>query len=120
LTRITEWAGQAVKRGGWNLGPRAALGGLALISGLALLAAFYLVLSSHTALLGRRIQDMESKKESFIYENADLRDQINRSASVTKLTEKALSEGYVVTGTVLFVPVALDWVRDKLPSLGPP
>jgi hypothetical protein len=120
LKRFTEWAGHAVKPEGWVIGPRTALSGLALVGGLALLAAFYLALSSHTALLGRRIQDMEEDYEALVYDNAYLRDQIARQASVDTLMDKALADGYVITGTVLFVPVAPE--RDPGPDnvLDPP
>jgi len=105
LTRFTKWAGHAVKRTGWNLHPRAALGGLALVIGLAFLAAFYLALSSQTAVLGRRLQEMEAERTMLVRENAHLRDQIARGASITALMQRAFAAGYVTTSTVLFIAI---------------
>ncbi len=105
MTRLTTWAGQAVKHTGWNLNPRTAFGGLALVGGLALLAAFYLALSSQTAVLGRQLQEIEATRAKIVRENASLRDQIARDASVSKLTERAVSSGYVFTGTVHFITI---------------
>jgi hypothetical protein len=113
LTRITEWAGHAVKRTGWNLNPRAALSGLALVGGLSLLAAFYLALSSQTAVLGRHLQEMEAARTEILRENAQLRDHIARSASVETLKQRALSAGYVTTSTVIFVPVSPSALLDS-------
>jgi hypothetical protein len=105
LARFSRWAGHAVKHTEWNLNPRTALSGLALVGGLALLAAFYLALSSQTAVLGRRLQEMEEERVLIIRDNAYLRDQIARAASVSELMQRALVARYVTTGTVLFVPV---------------
>lgn len=106
MTRLTTWAGHAVKHTGWDLNPRAAFGGLALVGGLALLAAFYLALSSQTAVLGRQLQEMEATRVKIVRENASLMDQVSRAASVSDLTNRAVSAGYVSTGTVLFFPTA--------------
>ena len=105
MARFTDWAGHAVKQTGWNLNPRAALGGLALVGGVALLAAFYLALSSETAVLGRRLQEMEEERAQIVRDNAYLRDQIARASSASALMERALSYGYVSTGTVRFIYV---------------
>ena len=120
MTRITAWAGHAVKQTGWTLNPRAALSGLALVLGLALLASFYLALSSQTGVLGRRLQQMEAERARIVRENAYLRDQIARTASVAKLMERALAAGYVTTGTVLFVPVAPSQGQDYEQAPAPP
>ena len=104
MTRLTTWAGHAVKHTGWNLNPRAAFGGLALVSGLALLAAFYLALSSQTAVLGRQLQQLEATRVKIVRENASLMDTASRAASVSELAERAVSAGYVSSGTVLFLP----------------
>jgi hypothetical protein len=81
---------------------------------LALLAAFYLALSSQTAVLGRRLQEMEAKRTLIVRENAYLRDQIARATAVSELMERALAASYVTTSTVLFVPVgpSQDRVND--------
>jgi hypothetical protein len=107
LKRFTEWAGHAVKRTGWNLNPRAALSGLALVGGLALLAAFYLAISSQTAVLGRRLQQMEADRTEILRENAYLRDEIARSSSVFTLQQRALDAGYITDSMVIFIPVAI-------------
>lgn len=108
--RLTRWAGHGIKRGGWNLDPRAALSGLALVSGLALMAAFYLALASQTAVLGRHLQEMEATRVVVVRENAHLRDQIARTASVAQLRQRAIAAGFVTSGTVVFLPVDLDWL----------
>jgi hypothetical protein len=105
LARLTTWAGQAVKQTGWNLNPRTAFGGLALVGGLALLAAFYLALSSQTAVLGRQLQEIEATRAKIVRENASLRDQIARDVSVSELTQRAASAGFVFTGTVHFITI---------------
>lgn len=105
MTRFTEWAGHAVKRTGWNPTPRAALSGLALVGGLALMAAFYLALASQTAVLGRRLQEMEVTRVGIVRENAYLRDQIARTAAVARLRQRAIAAGFVTTGTIIFMPV---------------
>ena len=120
MARFTKWADHAVKQTGWNLDPRAALSGLALVLGLALLAAFYLALSSQTAVLGRRLQQMEEERAKMVRENAYLRDQIARTASVATLMQRALAAGYVTSGTVLFVPVTPIQVQDHEQGPAPP
>jgi cell division protein FtsB len=105
VARFANWAGHAVKQRGWNLNLRAALGGLALVGGVALLAAFYLALSSQTAVLGRRLQSMEEERAQLVRQNAYLRDQIARSASGATLIERAFASGYVTTGTIHFISV---------------
>lgn len=105
MTRFTKWAGHAVKQSGWRLDPRAALAGLALVAGLALLAAFYLALSSETAVLGRRLQQMEAEMEMLLRENAYLADKIAQTGSFAAMTQRALAAHFVTTETVLFVPV---------------
>jgi hypothetical protein len=91
--------------------PRTALGGLALVCGLALLAAFYLALSSQTAMLGRHLQEAEATRAMMMRENAYLRDQIARAASVARLRQRALAAGFVTTSTIVFVPV--DMTSDQ-------
>ena len=108
MASLTRWAGHAVKRRGWNLNPRAALSGLALAGALGLLAALYLALASQTAVLGRRLQEMEAERADVLRENAYLRDQIARFSSVRALRERAVAAGFVSTGTVIFVPVESD------------
>jgi hypothetical protein len=105
LTHFTKWAGHAVKQSGWRLDPRAALAGLALVAGLALLAAFYLALSSETAGLGRRLQEMEEEKQMLLQENAYLSDKIAQMASVAVMRQRALAARFVTTESVLFVPI---------------
>ncbi len=104
---MARWVEQAVRRRGWNLNPRAALSGLALVGALALLAAFYLALSSKTAVLGRHLQELEAQRAAIVRENAHLRDAIGRAASAQEMQRRALAAGFVTTGTVVFVPVAL-------------
>ena len=70
-----------------------------------LLAFFYLALSSHTAVLGRRVQKMEMERTAMVIENAYLYDQIVRAASATELMHRALDAGFVTSGTVRFVPI---------------
>jgi hypothetical protein len=107
VARFTKWAGQAVRQKGWNLNPRAALSGMALVGGLSLLAAFYLALSSQTAVLGRRLQDMELERTNILRENAYLRDQIARTVSVENMRQRAFAANFVTSGTVVFVPIPL-------------
>jgi hypothetical protein len=111
LRRLVGWSSHGVKRSGWNIDPRTALGGLALVCGLALLAAFYLALSSQTAMLGRHLQEVEASRAMMMRENAYLRDQIARTASVAQLRQRALAAGFVTTGTVIFVPE--DLISDQ-------
>jgi hypothetical protein len=121
LTRFTEWAGHGVKRTGWNLDPRAAFSGLALVSGLALMAAFYLALSSQTAVLGRHLQEMEATRSVIVRENAHLYDQIARTASVSQLRQRAIAAGFITSGTIVFLPISptkfLDDLQDE-PTTG--
>ena len=101
MARFANWAGHAVKQTGWNLNPRAALAGLALVGGVALLAAFYLALSSQTAVLGRRLQEMEEERAQIVRENAYLRDQIART--LHKLAEPLLTRSQLV-GSAISLP----------------
>jgi hypothetical protein len=121
LIRLTEWAGHGVKRTGWNLDPRAAFSGLALVSGLALMAAFYLALSSQTAVLGRHLQEMEATRSVIVRENAHLHDQIARTASVSQLRQRAIAAGFITSGTIVFLPISptqfLDDLQDE-PIIG--
>jgi hypothetical protein len=121
LIRLTEWAGHGVKRTGWNLDPRAAFSGLALVSGLALMAAFYLALSSQTAVLGRHLQEMEATRSVIVRENAHLHDQIARTGSVSQLRQRAIAAGFITSGTIVFLPISptkfLDDLQDE-PTTG--
>ncbi len=120
MTRITTWAGHAVRHTGVNLNPRAALSGLALVGGLALLTAFYLALSSQTAVLGRRLQEMEDDRARIVRQNATLLDQLAHDASASELIKRALAAGYVTTGTVIFIPVTSDQDLETEQSQAPP
>lgn len=108
MRRFVGWSSHGVKRRGWNIDPRTALSGLALVCGVALLAAFYLALSSQTAMLGRHLQEAEATRAMMMHDNAYLRDQIARTASIVRLRQRALVAGFVTTGTVVFVPVIGD------------
>ncbi len=112
MTRLSKWAGHGVKRTGWNLDPRAAFSGLALVSGLALMAAFYLALASQTAVLGRHLQEVEATRVVVVRENARLRDQIARTASVGQLRQRAVAAGFVTSSTVVFLPIDPTWFLD--------
>ena len=120
MKRISEWAGHAVKRSGWNMGRRAALSALALVTGLALLAAFYLAISSQTAVLGRRLQRLESERAVLQRENAYLHDYLARESSFAAMRERALAEQFVTTGTVLFVPIDGNLVSTPVTPASPP
>jgi len=120
VARFANWAGHAVKQTGWNPKPRAALSGLALVCGIALLAAFYLALSSQTAVFGRRLQEMEEERAQIVRENAYLRDQIARAGSATVLLERAFASGYVTTGTVHFMSLAPVLMPETDPAQPPP
>ena len=120
MTRFVEWASHGVKRTGWDIDPRTALSGLALVGGLALLAAFYLALSSQTAVLGRRLQEMEASRMMLVRENAHLQDQIARTASVARLRQRAVAAGFVITGTVVFMPIDPGQFLDTEQGQAPP
>jgi cell division protein FtsB len=120
LTRFVEWASHGVKRTGWDIDPRTALSGLALVGGLALLAAFYLALSSQTAVLGRRLQEMEASRMMLVRENAHLRNQIAHTASVAGLRQRAIAAGFVTTGTVVFIPIDPKQFPDAGQGQAPP
>jgi hypothetical protein len=84
------------------------------VGGVALLAAFYLALSSQTAVFGRRLQEMEEERAQIVRENAYLRDQIARAASASTMLERAFAAGYVTTGTVHFMSL----VPAMMPEAG--
>ena len=107
LKGFTGWSTHGVKRSGRKIGPRTALSGLALVGGLALMAAFYLALASQTAVLGRHLQEMEATRAALVRENAALRDQVARAASVGNLRQRAIAAGFVTSGTVVFIDVPL-------------
>ena len=81
------------------------IGVLALVFGMALLAAFYLALASQTAMLGRHLQEMEATRATIVRENAYLREQIARTASAAKLRQRAIAAGYIITDTIVFLPI---------------
>ena len=113
---FTGWKTHGVKRSGRKLGPRAALSGLALVGGLALMAAFYLALASQTAVLGRHLQEMEATRAALVRENAALRDQIARTASVGNLRQRAIAAGFVSSGTIVFIDVPFPGPDGPLPG----
>jgi hypothetical protein len=87
------------------LDPKTGLSGLALVCGLGLLAAFYLAISSQTAVLGRDLQELEATKSALIWDNDELRQQIALNASIIDLQERALGLGFVPAENVLFLNV---------------
>jgi hypothetical protein len=99
---------------------RTALGALALVTGLALLAAFYLAISSQTAVLGRRLQKLESERATLQRENAYLRDYLARESSFAAMKQRALADQFVTTGTVLFVPINGNLVPTPVAPASPP
>ncbi len=103
MTRIAEWASHGLKRTGWNLDPKTGLSGLALVCGLGLLAAFYLAISSQTAVLGRDLQELEAAKSALVWDNAELEQQIALSASVVDLQKRAVELGFAPAENVLFL-----------------
>jgi hypothetical protein len=87
-----------------------------LVCGVAFLAAFYLVLASQTAMLGRHLQEMEATRATIVRENASLLDRIAREASAARMRQRAFAAGFVTTGTVIFVP----FDPSQYQSTGPP
>ena len=105
MTWLHQWASHGIKRTGWEMDPTTALSGLALLVGLVLLAAFYLALSSQTAVLGRRLEALESRREALQREIARLEVEIARARSATVMEQRAQEMGFRPAQEVRFLKV---------------
>jgi len=105
MTWLHQWASHGIKRTGWEMDPTTALSGLALLVGLVLMAAFYLALSSQTAVLGRRLEALESQREALQREIARLEVEIAQARSATVMMQRAQEMGFRPAQEVHFLAV---------------
>jgi len=110
MSDFMQWVTHGIKRGRFEMSPRAALYSFALVAGLTLVVALYLVLVSRTAACGRHIEQLQEELFGLQRENEQLEVEIARAGSISRLRERVIELG--------FVPA--EWVEFLLPAAGGP
>lgn len=94
MSDFMRWVTHGVKRGRFEMGPRAALYLFVLVAVLTLVAGLYLMLVSQTAARGRHIQQLQAELFRLQRENEQLEVELAREGSVSRLWERALELGF--------------------------
>lgn len=99
-----EWVTHGIKRGRFEMGPRAVFYVFALVTAMTLVAAIYLTLVSRTAACGRHIEQLRSELSWLRRENEQLEVKVAEEGSISRLWERANELGLVLAEQAEFVP----------------
>lgn len=94
MSELTQWVRHGIKRGRFEMSPRMVIGMFVLVIVLTLIAALYLVLVSHTAACGRRIEQLQVELARLQRENAQLEVDIATQGAVSRLIQRARDLGF--------------------------
>lgn len=111
MSDFIEWVTHGVKRGRFDLEPRAIAGLFVFISTLTVVTALYLMLVSRTAARGRCIEQLQAELAHLQRENARLEVELVKKASVSRLMERATALGFVPAERVVFLK-GIDEAQD--------
>jgi len=109
--RITQsafmrWVTHGIKRGRFDMSPRATLAVFTFIVGMALTAVLYLMLVSRTAARGRHIEQMRADLFRLQRENEQLEVDIAWAGSVSRLRERAVDLGFEPAKRIEFLSLS--------------
>lgn len=99
-----EWVTHGIKRGRFEMGPRAVFYVFALVAVMTLVATIYLTLVSRTAACGRHIEQLRTELSWLRRGNEQLEVQVAEEGSISRLLERATELGLVLAGQVEFIP----------------
>jgi hypothetical protein len=97
-TSFVTWVAHGIRRGRFEWDRRKARWAIAAVLAVALIASTYLLVASHTAVQGRRIEQLRADLLRLEAENEQLEEQIARESAVSRLMERAARLGYVPVG----------------------
>lgn len=106
MSDFMPWVTHGIKRGRFEMSPRAALYSFALVVVLTLVAALYLMLVSRTAAQGRHIQQLQTELFRLQRENEQLEVEVAREGSISRLMERAMELGLAPAERMEFLPLA--------------
>ncbi len=108
-TSLVTWVAHGIKRGRFEWDRRKVRWAIAAVLTVTLIASAYLLVTSHTAAQGRRIEQLRADLLRLEAENEGLEEEIARAAATSRLNERAARLGFVPVGAeqveFLAVPV---------------
>ncbi len=103
MSNFMQWVTHGIKRGRFEPSPRALLYIFTLVVALTLVAILYLMLVSHTAARGRRIEQLRAELLWLRRENEQLEVKVAEASSISRLWERAVELGFVRAEQVEFI-----------------
>ncbi len=94
MSDFMRWVTHGIKRGRFEMSPRAVLYLVVSVVLLTLVAALYLMLISRTAARGRHIEQLQAELFRLQRENEQLEVDIAREGFVPHLRERAIELGF--------------------------
>jgi cell division protein FtsL len=104
MSDFMRWVTHGIKRGRFEMGPRAVLRISVIVVMLTLVAALYLMLVSRTAARGRHIEQLQEELFQLQRENEQLEVEVAREGSISRIWERAVELGFVPAERVEFLP----------------
>lgn len=98
-----RWMTHGIKRGRFEIGPRASLNLFALVVAVTLTLTLYLVLVSQTAARGRHIEQLRVELLLLRRENEQLEVEIAEEGRISRLWERAVGLGFVLAERTEFL-----------------
>ena len=93
-SRNDSWFNQALRQAPWRTQTQATSLVMATVIMVAVIGALYLAQVSRTAATGRRLQELEAKRQVLEQQNAQLRAEIAALQSVPRLISDAERQGF--------------------------
>ena len=98
-----QWVTHGIKRGRFEMSPRAVIYVCALIVAMTLVATIYLTLVSRTAACGRHIEQLRTELSWLRRENEQLEVEVAEKGSISRLWERAIELGLTMSEQVEFI-----------------
>lgn len=98
-----QWVTHGIKRGRFEMSPRAVLYVGALVVAMTLVATIYLTLVSRTAACGRHIEQLRTELSWLRRENEQLEVEVAEEGSISRLWERTVGLGLAPAEQVEFI-----------------
>jgi cell division protein FtsL len=103
MSNFMQWVTHGIKRGRFEMSRRTLIYFAVVVTLLVLVATLYLMLVSHTAAQGRRIEQLRAELAWLKKENEQLEVEIAEAGSVSRLWGRALELGFVPADQVEYL-----------------
>ena len=103
MSDFTQWVTHGIKRGRFEVEPRAAIYSSAFVVALTLVATLYLMLVSQTAARGRHIEQLRTELYRLQRENEQLEVDVATASSTSRSLERAIELGFAPAERVEFL-----------------